>query len=186
MVVHIGSRATDIAILSMRNLIYSVSIRVGGDKMDNAIVSYLRLHYNLAIGIRTAETLRLGFGEVSAAASDAADLIKVKGRHIVTGVPREMMVPRSIVVEAIVEPAGSIIEGVRVALENIAPELASDIVDSGIVLTGGGALLPGMAETISNETGLPVTVAEDPLNSVVMGLARMLDDPEWRRRLGID
>lgn len=186
MVVHIGSGATDVAILTMRNLAYFTSIRVGGDKMDEAIVSYLRRHYNLAIGIRTAEVLRLGFGEVNSAIQDTGDLIHVRGSDILNGIPREMMVPRAIVVEAIAESAALIIEGVRMALENTAPELAADIIDSGIVLTGGGALLPGMDETIRKESGLPVTIARDPMNSVVIGLARMLDDTEWRRRLGID
>lgn len=183
MLVHIGSGATDVAILSLRNLAYSSSIRVGGDKMDEAIVSYIRRHFNLLIGRRTAETIRLGHGAIRVI-GEGTELI-VRGRDVVNGVPKEIAIASGRIAEAIAEAAAMIIEGVRIALENCAPELAADIIDTGITLTGGGALLPGMDETIRDETGLPVTIAVDPQNSVTRGLARMLEDPLWRAALGM-
>ena len=180
MVVDIGGGTTEVAILSLRGLAYTTSVRTGGDKMDEAIVSYVRRHHNLLIGESTAERIKKDFGTARPPADGIGETLHIKGRDLVNGVPKEISINQGQIAEALSEPIGTILEGVRVALENTAPELAADIVDQGIVLTGGGALMVGLDEFLRDETGLPVTVAEDPLTCVAIGTGRAMEDPIFR------
>jgi rod shape-determining protein MreB and related proteins len=180
MVVDIGGGTTEVAVLSLRGLAYTTSVRVGGDKMDEAIVSYVRRNHNLLIGEATAERIKQDVGVARAPADGIGETIHIKGRDLVNGVPKEISINQGQIAEALSEPVGTIVEGVRIALENTAPELAADIVDQGIVLTGGGALLRKLDEVLRDETGLPVTVADDPLTCVAMGTGRALEDPIFR------
>jgi len=180
MVVDIGGGTTEVAVLSLRGLAYTTSVRVGGDKMDEAIVSYVRRNHNLLIGEATAERIKQEVGIARPPADGIGKTIFIKGRDLVNGVPKEIQINQGQIAEALSEPVATIVEGVRVALENTAPELAADIVDQGIVLTGGGALLEGLDEVLRDETGLPVTVAEDPLTCVAIGTGRALEDPLYR------
>jgi rod shape-determining protein MreB len=180
MVVDIGGGTTEVAVLSLRGLAYTTSVRVGGDKMDEAIVSYVRRNHNLLIGEATAERIKQEVGTAKPPADGIGQTIHIKGRDLVNGVPKEIQINQGQIAEALSEPVGTIVEGVRIALENTAPELAADIVDQGIVLTGGGALLAGIDEVLRDETGLPVTIAEDPLTCVALGTGRALEDPMFR------
>ena len=180
MVVDIGGGTTEVAVLSLRGLAYTTSVRVGGDKMDEAIVSYVRRNHNLLIGEATAERIKQEVGVAKPPADGIGLTINIKGRELVNGVPKEIQINQGQVAEALSEPVATIVEGVRVALENTAPELAADIVDQGIVLTGGGALLKGIDEVLRDETGLPVTIAENPLTCVALGTGRALEDPMFR------
>ncbi|MFA5989404.1 MAG: rod shape-determining protein [Sphingomonas sp.] len=180
MVVDIGGGTTEVAVLSLRGLAYTTSVRVGGDKMDEAIVSYVRRNHNLLIGEATAERIKQELGVAKAPLDGIGQTIHIKGRDLVNGVPKEIQINQGQIAEALSEPVGTIVEGVRIALENTAPELAADIVDQGIVLTGGGALLRGIDEVLRDETGLPVTIAEDPLTCVAIGTGRALEDPIFR------
>ena len=180
MVVDIGGGTTEVAVLSLRGLAYTTSVRVGGDKMDESIVSYVRRNHNLLIGEATAERIKQEVGIARPPADGIGVTIQIKGRDLVNGVPKEISINQGQIAEALSEPVATIVEGVRVALENTAPELAADIVDQGIVLTGGGALLEGLDEVLRDETGLPVTVAEDPLTCVALGTGRALEDPMYR------
>ncbi|TXC68834.1 rod shape-determining protein [Sphingorhabdus soli] len=180
MVVDIGGGTTEVAVLSLRGLAYTTSVRTGGDKMDEAIVSYVRRHHNLLIGETTAERIKKDFGVARTPADGVGQTINLKGRDLVNGVPKEISINQAQIADALSEPIGTIIEGVRIALENTAPELAADIVDQGIVLTGGGALIAGLDELLRDETGLPVTVADDPLTCVAIGTGRALEDPIFR------
>lgn len=179
MVVDIGGGTTEVAILSLHGLAYSTSIRVGGDKMDDAITAVVRRKHNLMIGEATAERIKLEIGSALPPRGEAAT-IRVRGRHLTAGMPQEIFISEAEIAEAIAEPVSHIVGAVRTALENTAPELAADIVDRGIVLTGGGALLRRMDEALSLATGLPVAVAEDPLICVAMGAGRALEDPDYR------
>ncbi|MYL97856.1 MreB/Mrl family cell shape determining protein [Novosphingobium sp. FGD1] len=180
MVVDIGGGTTEVAVLSLRGLAYTTSVRVGGDKMDESIVSYVRRHHNLLIGDATAERIKKDYGIAIMPADGVGETIHIKGRDLVNGVPKEITITQANVAEALAEPIGAIIEGVRIALENTAPELAADIVDQGIVLTGGGALIQGLDAYLREETGLPVCVAEDPLSCVALGTGRAMEDPVYR------
>ena len=180
MVVDIGGGTTEVAVLSLRGLAYTTSVRVGGDKMDEAISSYVRRNHNLLIGEATAERIKKEMGIAKMPADGRGQTIHIKGRDLVNGVPKEITINQAQVAEALSEPVSAIVEGVRIALENTAPELAADIVDQGIVLTGGGALLQGLDEVLREETGLPVTVADEPLTCVALGTGRALEDPIFR------
>jgi rod shape-determining protein MreB len=180
MVVDIGGGTTEVAVLSLRGLAYTTSVRVGGDKMDEAIVSYVRRHHNLLIGEATAERIKKDYGCATVPVDGIGETIHIKGRDLVNGVPKEITITQANIAEALSEPIGAIVEGVRIALENTAPELAADIVDQGIVLTGGGALIQGLDEYLREETGLPVTIAEDPLSCVALGTGRAMEDPIFR------
>ncbi len=180
MVVDIGGGTTEVAVLSLRGLAYTTSVRVGGDKMDEAIVSYVRRHHNLLIGEATAERIKKDYGIALPPADGVGEVFQLKGRDLVNGVPKEITINQAQIAEALSEPIGAIVEGVRIALENTAPELAADIVDQGIVLTGGGALIRGLDEHLREETGLPVSVAEDPLSCVAIGTGRAMEDPIYR------
>ncbi|MBF0622570.1 MAG: rod shape-determining protein [Magnetococcales bacterium] len=174
MVVDIGGGTTEVAIISLAGIVYSRSIRVGGDKMDEAIVAHVRRKYSLLIGEGTAETIKIQIG--SAFPLPERLEVEVKGRDLVNGVPKHQIISDPEILEALSEPINAIVEGVRVALERTPPELAADIVDRGIVLTGGGALLRGLDKLLAEETGLPVIIAEDPLSCVVKGSGRALEE----------
>jgi rod shape-determining protein MreB and related proteins len=180
MVVDIGGGTTEVAVLSLRGLAYTSSVRVGGDKMDDAIVSYVRRHHNLLIGEATAERIKKDFGVARRPADGRGQMIQLKGRDLVNGVPKEIEIHQGMIADALAEPIGAIVEGVRQVLENIPPELAADIVDQGIVLTGGGALVSDLDQVLMEETGLPVSVAENPLTCVAMGTGRAMEDPAFR------
>ncbi|MEB3414995.1 rod shape-determining protein [Alteriqipengyuania sp. WL0013] len=180
MVVDIGGGTTEVAVLSLRGLAYTTSVRTGGDKMDEAIVSYVRRHHNLLIGDTTAERIKKDYGTAIVPEDGIGETLQIKGRDLVNGVPKEITINQANIAEALSEPIGAIVEGVRIALENTAPELAADIVDQGIVLTGGGALIQNLDEHLREETGLPVSVAEDPLSCVALGTGRAMEDPIYR------
>ena len=176
MVVDIGGGTTEVAVLSLGGIVYAESARVGGDKMDEAIIAYMRRHFNLLIGTMSAERLKKSIGSAVPPEDGDGEKYTIKGRDLVNGVPKEMIISQRNVAEALAEPIGTIIEAVKRALENTAPELAADIVDRGIILTGGGALLSGIDVILRKATGLPVTVAEDTLLSVALGTGKVLDE----------
>ncbi|MBF0159211.1 MAG: rod shape-determining protein [Magnetococcales bacterium] len=174
MVVDIGGGTTEVAVISLGGIVYSRSMRVGGDKMDDAIISHVRRKYALLVGEGTAESIKLQIG--SAFPLEQKLEVEVKGRDLVNGMPRLQVIYDSEILDALTEPINAIVDAVRLALENTPPELAADIVDRGIVLTGGGALLRGLDKLLSRETGLPVIIAEGPLTCVVMGSGRALEE----------
>lgn len=174
MVVDIGGGTTEVAVISLAGIVYSKSVRVGGDKMDEAILQYIKRKYNLLIGITTAELIKTGIG--SAYPSDQVETIDVKGRDLVTGIPKILTIDSDEVRQAISEQIETIVETVRIALEQTPPELAADIVDTGIVLAGGGALLKNLDVLLREETKLPITITEDPLSTVVLGSGMVLDN----------
>jgi rod shape-determining protein MreB and related proteins len=174
MVVDIGGGTTEVAVISLAGIVYSKSVRVGGDKMDEAILQHIKRKYNLLIGISTSEIIKTGIG--NAYAGDQVETIEVKGRDLVTGIPKILTIDSDEIRQAISEQVESIVETVRIALEQTPPELAADIVDSGIVLAGGGALLKNLDILLREETKLPVTITEDPLSTVVLGSGRALDN----------
>jgi rod shape-determining protein MreB and related proteins len=183
MVVDIGGGTTEVAVLSLSGIVYSRSVRVGGDKMDEAIISYMRRHHNLLVGETTAERIKKEIGTARAPEDGVGITIEVKGRDLMQGVPREVTVSEKQAADAVAEPAAQIIEAVKVALEATPPELAADIADKGIMLTGGGALLRGIDLEIADATGLPVTVADDPLTCVALGVGKVLEHPQWMKGL---
>ena len=176
MVVDIGGGTTEVAVLSLGGIVYAESARVGGDKMDEAIVAYMRRKFNLLIGTRSAENLKKSVGSAIPPEDGDGEKYTIKGRDLVNGVPKEIIISQRHVAEALSEPIGTIIEAVKRALENTPPELAADIVDRGIILTGGGALLSGIDNILRKATGLPVTIAEDTLLSVALGTGKVLDN----------
>ncbi|MEW6140653.1 MAG: rod shape-determining protein [Thermodesulfobacteriota bacterium] len=167
MIVDIGGGTTEVAIISMSDIVYSKSLRIAGDKIDNAIIRYVKQKYSLLIGERTAEMIKMMIG--SACYEEEDSFIEVKGRDLIAGVPKVIALRSSEVTDAISEPVRQILETIKTALEQTPPELAADIVDNGIVLTGGGSLLRNLDEVIRRETSLPVAVADDPLSTVVVG-----------------
>jgi rod shape-determining protein MreB len=183
MVVDIGGGTTEVAVLSLSGIVYTRSVRVGGDKMDEAIISYMRRHHNLLIGETTAERIKKEIGTARSPEDGVGISIDVKGRDLMQGVPREVRIDERQAADAVSEPVASIIEAVKVALEATPPELAADIADKGIMLTGGGALLRGLDLEISEHTGLPVTVADDPLTCVALGCGKVLEHPKWMKGL---
>ena len=178
MIVDIGGGTTEVAVLSLGGIVYARSVRVGGDKMDEAIISYIRRYANLLIGETTAEKIKKEIGAACAPENGEGRLIEIKGRDLMNGVPKEIVLSEYQIAEALVEPVGQIIEAVKVALECTPPELSSDIVDKGIVLSGGGAMLRNLDVVLSNATSLPVFVAQEPLNCVAVGSGRVLEHPE--------
>jgi len=174
MVVDIGGGTTEVAVISLAGIVYSKSVRIGGDKMDEAILQYIKRKYNLLIGITTSEIIKTSIG--SAYPSDEAETIDVKGRDLVTGIPKILTIDSDEVRKAISEQIETIVETVRIALEQTPPELAADIVDTGIVLAGGGALLKNLDVLLREETKLPITITEDPLSTVVLGSGMALDN----------
>jgi rod shape-determining protein MreB len=174
MVVDIGGGTTEVAVISLSGIVYSKSIQIGGDKMDEAIMTHVKRKYNMLIGESSAEAIKMTIA--SAFALDPELEMDVKGRDLVTGIPQNIIITSEEVRKAISEQVDAIVLAVRVALEQTPPELAADIVDRGIVLTGGGALLKGLDQLLRNETSLPVTVVEDPLSTVVIGTGKALDN----------
>ena len=183
MIVDIGGGTTEVAVLSLGGIVYAESARVGGDKMDEAIIAYMRRHHNLLIGSMSAERLKKSIGCAYPPEDGDGEKYTVKGRDLVNGVPKELILSQRNVAEALSEPVGTIIEAVKRALENTAPELAADIVDRGITLTGGGALLFGIDTVLRKATGLPVTIAEDTLLSVALGTGKVLDEMKSLKRV---
>jgi len=173
MIIDIGGGTTEVAVISLAGIVYSKSVRVGGDKMDEAIVNYLKRKYNLLIGERTAEQIKIEIG--TAYPDEKVYKMSVKGRDLVAGIPKTIEVVSEEIREATTEPVNTIVDAVRVALEKTPPELAADIVDKGIVLAGGGALIRNLDVLLQEETGLPIMVADDPLSAVVIGSGKALD-----------
>lgn len=178
MVVDIGGGTTEVAVLSLQGLAYSTSVRIGGDKMDDAIASAVRRKHNLLIGEATAERIKHEIGTALTPDGEPRTLL-VRGRHLSSGMPQEIAIDQAEVAQALAEPVSQILAAVRSALENTAPELAADIVDQGIVLTGGGALLHRLDEALALSTGVPVMVATDPLLCVARGAGQALEDPRY-------
>ena len=183
MIVDIGGGTTDIAVISLAGVVYSRSVRVAGNAMDEAIANYVKREHNLLIGERTAEQIKIDLG--SAAPPVRQQTMEVKGRHVLEGKPTTATLNDGQVREALAEPVRLIVQAVRDALERIPPELSADVCDRGIVLSGGGALLQNLDERLRRETGLPVQVAEDPLSAVVLGAGKMLSDFNLLRKIAI-
>jgi rod shape-determining protein MreB len=184
MVVDIGGGTTDIAVISLSGIVYSRSVRLAGNEMDDAITQYIKRKYNLLIGERSAEHVKIEIG--SAYPLDEPLSMEIKGRNLIEGIPKTLVITDDEIREALSECVSTIVNAVRVALERTPPELSADIVDKGIVLTGGGALLRNLDKRIREETGLPVTLADDPLSSVVLGTGRLLSDFRLLKKISID
>lgn len=176
MVVDVGGGTTEVAVLSLGGIVYARSVRVGGDKMDEAIISYIRRNHNLLVGESSAERIKKQIGTAKPPEDGVGQSMEVKGRDLMNGVPKELVINQMQIAESLAEPAGAIIEAVKVALEHTAPELAADIVDKGIVLTGGGALLGELDQVLREATGLPVSIADEPLSCVALGTGRALEE----------
>ena len=183
MVVDIGGGTTEVAVISLAGIVYSKSVRVGGDKMDEAILQYIKSKYNLLIGERSAELIKTTIG--NAYRAEKTEHMQIKGRDLTTGIPKIIGIDSDEVRQAIIEQIKTIVETVKSALEQTPPELAADIVDNGIVLTGGVALLKGLDKLLREETGLPITITEDPLTTVVLGSGKALDEIETLREIMI-
>ncbi len=183
MVVDIGGGTTEVAVISLAGIVYSNSTRIGGDKMDEAILQHIKRKYNLLIGITTAEVIKTTIG--NAYPSDQIETIEVKGRDLVTGIPKILTIDSEEIREAISEQVEAIVESVHAALEQTPPELSADIVDRGIVLTGGGSLLKDLDVRLREETKLPITITEDPLSTVVLGSGKALDNINILREVAI-
>lgn len=184
MVVDIGGGTTDIAVISLSGIVYSRSVRLAGNEMDDAITQFIKRKYNLLIGERTAEQIKIEIG--SAYPLDEPLSMEIKGRNLIEGIPKTLVITDDEIREALSECVGTIVNAVRVALERTPPELSADIVDKGIVLTGGGSMLRNLDKRIREETSLPVTLADDPLSSVVLGTGRMLSDFGLLKKISID
>src|SRR5882724_3969860 len=186
MVVDIGGGTTEVAVLSLGGIVYSRSVRVGGDKMDEAIIAYIRRNHNLLVGEGSSERIKKEIGSACPPEDGDGRVMEIKGRDLMNGVPKELMITERQVAEALAEPVGAIIEAVKVALEHTAPELAADIVDKGIVLTGGGSLLANLDYVLRHSTGLPVSIADDPLSCVALGTGRCLEEMKVLKDVLID
>lgn len=184
MIVDIGGGTTEVAVISLSGIVYSRSVRVGGDKLDEAIVQHIKRKYNLLIGEQTAEKIKCRIG--NAFPIGETEAMEVKGRDLVAGLPRTLSISSDEIRESLAEPVGAIVEAVRVTLERTPPELSADIVDKGIVLAGGGALLKGLDVLLREETGLPVMIADDPLSAVALGCGKALDEIELLRGVAIE
>ncbi len=185
MIVDIGGGTTEVAVISLAGIVYAQSVRIGGDKLDEAIVQYMKRKYNLLIGERTAESIKIGIGSVATSRGQERVTMEIKGRDLVSGIPKTMEIGSDEIREAMTEPINTIVEAVRIALERTPPELAADIVDKGIVLAGGGAYLKNLDILLQEETGLPVVVAEDPLSCVVLGSGAVLDQLDLLRQVAV-
>lgn len=180
MVVDIGGGTTEVGIISVQGLSMTMSVRVGGDRMDDAIMASVRRNHNLIIGEATAERVKKEFGAAWIEADQRPVTARIRGRDVTRGVPHEILVNQVELMGALVEPVNQIVQAVRMALENTAPEIAADIIDAGIMMTGGGSLLPGIDRVLSMATGLPVSIAESPLDCVALGAGRALEDSSFR------
>jgi rod shape-determining protein MreB len=183
MVVDIGGGTTDVAVISLAGIVYSESVKVAGDKMDDFIMSYVKRKYNLLIGDHMAEQIKFEIG--SAYPQDDRKTFMIKGRDLISGIPRTLVIDDAEIREALAEPIGAIVNAIKVALENTPPELAGDIIDRGIVLTGGGSLLRGMDVRLREETNLPIITVDNPLTTVVLGTGKALDQIDLLRRVSI-
>ena len=184
MVVDIGGGTTEVAVISLGGIVYARSVRVGGDKMDDAIISYIRRNHNLLVGESSAERIKKEIGSACPPEEGEGRNIQIRGRDLMNGVPKEITITERQIAEGLADPVAQIVEAVKVALENTAPELAADIVDKGIVLTGGGGLLSNLDQVLRNATGLPVSIAENPLACVVKGTGSALDNlPKFKNVL---
>ncbi len=186
MIVDIGGGTTDIAVISLDGIVYSKAVRVGGDKMDEELIAYMKRRYNLMIGERTAEQIKIAIGSAYPSDGDSRCEMEIKGRDLISGIPKTITINEDEIREVLSEPVNTILDTIKVTLENTPPELAADLVDRGIVLAGGGALLKGLDTYIREETGLPVIVADDPLTAVVRGVGEMLDDFKLLRKIAIN
>jgi rod shape-determining protein MreB len=184
MIVDIGGGTTDVAVISLAGIVYSRSVRVAGNEMDDAIIQYIKRKYNLLIGERTAEQIKTAIG--SAFPLDEEMTMEIKGRDLVEGVPKTLVVSDEEIREALGETVATIVEAVRVALERTPPELSADIMDKGIIIAGGGSMLKNLDKRLREETGLPVSLAEDPLACVALGTGKMLTDFSLLRKISID
>ncbi len=183
MVVDIGGGTTEVAVLSLGGIVYSQSVRVGGDKMDEAIIAYIRRNHNLLVGEGSAERIKKEIGSACPPEDGEGRTMEIKGRDLMNGVPKELIISERQIAESLAEPAGAIVEAVKVALEHTAPELAADIVDKGIVLTGGGALISNLDYVLRASTGLPISIADDPLSCVALGTGRCLEQMKTLKNL---
>ena len=181
MIIDIGGGTTEVALISLSGIVFSRSVRVAGDELDEAIACYMKRAYNLMIGERTAEEIKIKIG--SAYPVEKETSMEVKGRDLVAGLPKTLTITSQEVREALLEPISTIVESIRVALERCPPELSADLVDRGLVLAGGGALLRGLDKLLQEETGLPVHVAEDPLSAVAEGTGRALSELKFLRQV---
>jgi rod shape-determining protein MreB len=184
LVVDVGGGTTEVAVLSLGGIVYSRSVRVGGDKMDEAIIAYIRRNHNLLVGEASAERIKKEIGSACPPAdAEEGRVMEIKGRDLMNGVPKEIVISQRQIAESMTEPVSAIIEAVKVALEHTAPELSADIVDKGIVLTGGGALLGNLDFVLRHATGLPVSLAEEPLTCVALGTGRCLEEMKILRHV---
>src|ERR1700742_655458 len=181
MIVDIGGGTSDVAVISLAGIVFAKSVRIGGDKLDEALIQYVKRKYNLLIGERTAELIKMGIG--TAYPTDEVMTMEIKGRDLVAGVPRTLTVSSDEIRDALSEPVNGIVEAVKLTLERTPPELAGDIADRGIVLAGGGALLKNLDTLLREETGLPVFLAEDPLSAVVIGAGKALEELDILRQV---
>jgi rod shape-determining protein MreB len=184
MIVDVGGGTTEVAVISLAGIVYAKSVRVAGDKMDEAILQYIKRKHNLAIGERSAELIKTTIGNVMP--EEPYETMDIKGRDLVSGVPKTLSITSHEIQSAIAEQVDVIVDAVRVALEVTPPELSADIVDQGIVLTGGGALLKNLDKLLMAETGMPIIVADDPLSSVVLGAGQALDNFDILKEIAID
>jgi len=176
MVVDVGGGTTEVAVLSLGGIVYAKSVRVGGDKMDEAIIAYIRRNHNLLIGESSAEEIKMVIGSAMAPEDGNGQVMEIRGRDLMNGVPKEIVISERQIAESLAEPVGAIIETVKIALENTPPELAADIVDKGIMLTGGGGLLTNVDHVLRHATGLPISIAEEALTCVALGTGRALEE----------
>lgn len=181
MIIDIGGGTTEVALISLSGIVFSRSVRVAGDELDEAIVSYIKRAYNLMIGERTAEDIKIKIGSAYPTEKEAS--MEVKGRDLVAGLPKTLSISSQEIREALAEPIKTIVDSVRTTLERCPPELAADLVDRGLVLAGGGALLRGLDKLLSEETKLPVHVAEDPLSAVAEGTGKVLSEIKFLRQV---
>jgi rod shape-determining protein MreB len=186
MIVDIGGGTTEVAVISLGGIVYSRSVRVGGDKLDEAIIAYIRRHHNLLVGESSAERIKKMIGSACPPEDGDGRMMEIKGRDLMNGVPKELVISERQIAESLGEPVAAIVEAVKVALEHTAPELAADIVDKGIVLTGGGALLTNLDYVLRYATGLPVSIADDPLSCVALGSGRALEEMKTLRNVIIN
>ena len=183
MIVDIGGGTTDIAVISLSGIVYSKSVRLGGDAMDEGIINYIKRKYNLLIGERTGEEIKNTVG--SAYAMNETKTMQIKGRDLITGIPKNIQISEEEIRESLSEPVNVILEAIKTSLERTPPELAADLVDKGIILAGGVAQLRGLDVLLREETGLPITVAEDPLSAVVLGTGKILDEIDLLKKVSI-
>ncbi|MBD3307657.1 MreB/Mrl family cell shape determining protein [candidate division KSB3 bacterium] len=184
MIVDIGGGTTEVAVISLAGIVFSRSIRIAGDEMDEAIIQYIKRKYNLLIGLKTAELIKKTLG--SAYPLDSEKVVEVRGRDLAGGVPNVMKISSEEIRDALAETVFAIVDAIRVTLEKTPPELSADIIDRGIILTGGSALLQNLDYKIKEETGLPVALADDPLTTVAVGTGKLLIEPELLRKVAVD